>query len=131
MPGMAQITIRCHPRIPVPSEEIEDWLEREVEHLRDAIPQGAVRLSSLTQRPPGGDIDVGWLIDLELPEDGGSFVGRDLALAIRDMQLLGLQPTVLRRDAEYGDQGRMPAAAAGNGGQDPSTNPPGQPIIVQ
>jgi hypothetical protein len=103
--GMAQITIRCHPRVPVPTEELEVWLKREVDHLRDEVPLATVRLSSLTQHLPSADIDVGWLIELELPDDEPSLEGRDLAVALRDMQLLGLQPTLLTRATEYGTQG--------------------------
>jgi len=99
---MIQITIRCHPRVPVPSEELELWLERELDLLRDEVPQGTVRLSSLTQHLPSSDIDVGWLIELEMPEDGPVIEGRDLAGAMRDMQLLGLQPTLLTHVTEYG-----------------------------
>jgi hypothetical protein len=99
---MIQITIRCHPRVPVASEELELWLEQELDLLRNEVPQGTVRLSSLTQHLPSSDIDVGWLIELEMPEDGPVVEGRDLAGAMRDMQLLGLQPTLLTHVTEYG-----------------------------
>jgi hypothetical protein len=93
--GMVQITIRCHPGVPVPCEELELWLKRELDRLRDEVPQMTVRLSSLTQHLPSADIDVGWLIELELPDDGPMLENRDIAVALRDMQLLGLQPTLL------------------------------------
>lgn len=102
---MVQITIRCHPRVPVPGEELELWLKQELDHLREEVPQATVRLSSLTQHLPSADVDVGWLIELELPDDGPILEGRDLAGALRDMQLLGLQPTLLTRATEYGAQG--------------------------
>jgi hypothetical protein len=103
--AMAQITIRCHPRVPVPIEDLEVWLKREVDHLRDEVPQATVRLSSLTQHLPSADVDVGWLIEVELPDDGQFLESRDLAVALRDMQLLGLQPKMLTRATEYGAQG--------------------------
>lgn len=132
--GMSQITIRCHPRVPVPTEELEVWLNREVDHLRDEVPQATVRLSSLTQHLPSADMDVGWLIELELPDDEPFLESRDLAVALRDMQLLGLQPTLLTRATEYGAQGpNEPTVAArqspGNGDQDPSTFSSAQRII--
>jgi hypothetical protein len=102
---MVQITIRCHPRVPVPCEELELWLKQELVHLRGEVPQASVRLSSLTQHLPSADVDVGWLIELELPDDGPTLEGRDLAVALRDMELLGLQPTLLTRATEYGAHG--------------------------
>jgi hypothetical protein len=104
---MVQITIRCHPRVPVASDELELWLKREVDHLREGAPQGTIRLSCLTQHLPSADIDidVGWLIELELPDEDPLLEALGLATAMRDMQLLGLQPTVLTRSTEYGDQG--------------------------
>jgi hypothetical protein len=106
---MAQITIRCHPRVPVPIEELEVWLKREVDHLRDEFPQATVRLSSLTQHLPSSDIDVGWLIELELPDDAPMLEGQDLAVALRDMQLLGLQPTLLTPSTGYDLRGLLPS----------------------
>lgn len=102
---MVQITIRCHPRVPVPCEELELWLKQELDHLRQEVPQASVRLSSLTQHLPSRDLDVGWLIELELPDDGPTLEGNDLAEALRDMQLLGLQPTLLTRATEDKVQG--------------------------
>lgn len=108
--GMVQIAIRCHPQVPVPCEELELWLKAELDHLWDDMPQVTVRLSSLTQHLPSADIDVGWLIELELPDDGPMLEGRDLAEALRDMQLLGLQPTLLTGAREYGAQGLLAQA---------------------
>ena len=98
---MVQLAIRCHPRVPVSAEELEGWLERQVEELRADIPQGIVRLSRLTQGREA-DLDIGWLIELELDEQ--SLADGMLADALRDMRLLGLQPTLL-----------APHAAASNG----------------
>jgi hypothetical protein len=118
---MVQITIRCQPRVPVSSDEVEHWLEREVDHMREEEPQGTIRLSCLTQHLPSSDIDVGWLIELELPEEGPLLETRALDVALRDMQLLGMQPTMLTRATEFG--------APGNGDRDPSTGPGAWPMI--
>jgi hypothetical protein len=92
---MVQLTIRCHPRVPVSTDELEQWLEQQVDQLRADAPQGTVRLSRLTQGLPNVDIDIGWLVELELPE-GDPLLTRDrLADALRDMRMLGLQPTLL------------------------------------
>jgi hypothetical protein len=61
---MVQLAIRCHPRVPISTDELEGWLEIEVKDLRAQAPHATVRLSRLTQ-------------------------------ALRDMHLLGLQPTLL------------------------------------
>lgn len=93
--GMVQLTIRCLPRVPVSASELERWLEQQVDQLRADAPQGTVRLSRLTQGLPNVDIDIGWLIELELPE-GDPLLARDrLSDALRDMRMLGLQPTLL------------------------------------
>jgi hypothetical protein len=104
---MVQITIRCHPRVPIASDELERWFNREVEHLREEAPQGTVRLSCLTQHLPSADtdIEVGWLIELELPDESPLLEAGGLAMAIRDMQMLGLQPTLLTRVTEWGEKG--------------------------
>jgi hypothetical protein len=89
---MVQVAIRCHPRVPVPADELEGWLEWQTEEVRATFPQGIVRLSRLTQGKEG-HIDVGWLIELELEEE--SLVEGSLAEILRDMRLLGLQPMLL------------------------------------
>jgi hypothetical protein len=88
---MVRLTIRCHPLVPVDADELERWLELEVHDLRADAPQGIIRLSRLQS----ADLNVGWLIELEIPE-GQPLLARDrLVAALRDMNLLGLQPTVL------------------------------------
>ena len=44
---MVQLTIRCHPLVPVDADELERWLELEVHDLRADAPQGIIRLSRL------------------------------------------------------------------------------------
>ena len=40
-------------------------------------------------------LDIGWLIELELDPDEPLLAGDRLTQALRDMRLLGLQPTLL------------------------------------
>ena len=89
---MVQLAIRCHPRVPVSGDELEGWLGRQTDELRANFPRGIVRLSRL-QQGRKTHLDVGWLIELELDEESLSD-GR-LADVLRDMRLLGLQPTLL------------------------------------
>ena len=94
---MVQLAIRCHPCAPVSVDELEGWLERQVHELRAAAPQGTLRLSRLTQDGPSSDLKIGWLIELELADGEPLLGGRLLADSLRDMRLLGLQPTLLTR----------------------------------
>ena len=108
---MVQLAIRCHPRVPVSAEELEGWLELEVSVLRAEAPHGTIRLSRLTQGPPSAHLYSGWLIELQLAEEEPLLSGDRLSDALRDMQLLGLQPTLL--------------APAPRGAESPSTSLPG------
>jgi hypothetical protein len=92
---MVQVTIRCHPRVLVAAEELERWLDQQVETLRAEAPRGTVRLSRLTQELPSVDIGIGWVMELELREDEPLLDEDRLAAVLRDMRLLGLQPTLL------------------------------------
>ena len=77
------------------SDELEGWLEIEVKDLHAQAPHATVRLSRLTQGLPDAQIDIGWLIELELDPDEPLLSGDRLTEALRDMRLLGLQPTML------------------------------------
>ena len=92
---MLQLAIRCHPCVPVSADELEPWLEKQLDALRADTPHGTLRLSRLTQGAPDLDLENGWLIELDLPEGEPLLTGRRLADALRDMRLLGLQPTLL------------------------------------
>ena len=92
---MVQLAIRCHPRVPISPDELEGWLELEVKDLRAQAPHATVRLSRLTQGRPDAHLDIGWLIELELDQKRTPARRRPPPLALRDMRLLGLQPTLL------------------------------------
>jgi hypothetical protein len=92
---MVQFAIRCLPRIPVATADLEHWLEQELNDLRSVAPQGTIRLSRLTQELPTSEVGIGWLIELELPEDEPLLGWDRLASVLRDLRLLGLQPTLL------------------------------------
>ena len=96
---MVQLAIRCHPCAPVSTDELEGWLEQQVHDLRAAVPHGTLRLCRLTQGGPSSDLNIGWLIEMELADGEQLLGGQLLADSLRDMRLLGLQPTLLgRRD---------------------------------
>lgn len=92
---MVQLAIRCHPWAPVALDELERWLERHLGELRAAAPHATLRLSRLTQGGPSADLDIGWLVELELAEGEPLLGDGRFANSLRDMRLLGLEPTVL------------------------------------
>jgi hypothetical protein len=102
---MLQLAIRCHPCVPVSADELEPWLKTQLDDLRADAPHGTLRLSRLTQSAPDMDLEIGWLVELDLPDREPLLTGRRLADALRDMRLLGLQPTLLARH-EAGTNGR-------------------------
>jgi hypothetical protein len=99
--GMVELAIRCHRCAPVPHEELERWLERHVGELRAAIPHATCRLSRLTLGGPTADPDIGWLVELELAEGEPLLQDEQLATSLRDMRLLGLEPTLLAAHAPW------------------------------
>jgi hypothetical protein len=92
---MVQFAIRCHRCVPVAVGELEYWLEQQVHELRTDTPDGTVRLSRLTQHLPGRELDIGWLLEIDVPESARILTRDRLLEAVRDMRLLGLQPTLL------------------------------------
>ena len=98
-PCMVQLAIRCQPRVSVSADELQGWLELEVHELRSAAPHGTVRLSRLTQEGPSADLEIGWLIELELTTR--SLCSPGIALQTRSGTCVaGLEPTLLTpRDA--------------------------------
>lgn len=91
---MAQLAIRCHPGVPVSINELEGWLEGQVDELRSKAPHATIRLSRLTQSGPRADLSIGWLVELDLAEGHPLLDGPWLADSLRGMRLLGLQPTL-------------------------------------
>lgn len=93
---MHQFAIRCHPCTPVTVGEIDEWLRAEVERLREQAPHAALRLLRLHQALPTGDAEVGWLIEFDASGDEAPLDDDELAQILRDLRLLGLQPTLLQ-----------------------------------
>jgi hypothetical protein len=93
--GLVRFAIRCLPRIPVATEDVQRWLDHELADLRQHAPEGTIRLSRLTQDLPTVNVGIGWLIELELPADQALLRRDRLASVLRDLRLLGLQPTLL------------------------------------
>jgi hypothetical protein len=96
---MTKLTIRCHPCTPVAPAEIQDWLELKMSQLRAGDPEAIIRLSRVSQELPKMEMEMGWLIELELPEDSALLDrngrGNPLADTLTDMRFLGLQPLLL------------------------------------
>jgi hypothetical protein len=92
---MSQLAIRCHPCAPVSADELERWLERQTEALRADMPHAIARVSRLAQARDEGELYVGWLVEFDLPDGETPLAEARLADALRDMRLLGLQPTLL------------------------------------
>lgn len=95
---MAKLAIRCHPFAPGAHDELEAWLEEQAHQLRCVDHQAIIRVSRLTQGLPSGDLGIGWVLELELVDESSSLsttLADELAETIRDMRLLGLQPTTL------------------------------------
>jgi hypothetical protein len=98
---MAQLATGRYPRVPVSADELDGWLERRAEELWANFPQSIVRVSRMRQGRVA-NVDVGWLIELDLDEE--ALAEDSLADVLRDMRLLGLPPTLL-----------TPRGAAANG----------------
>jgi hypothetical protein len=119
---MLQFAIRCHPTVPVPSEELEQWLDLQMDKLRADAPTATVRVSHLSQALPSGDVEIGWLLEFEVPESERLLAHEHLAVTLTDMVLLGFQPTVLApvdtaawRIADTGAALAAPSFAGTNG----------------
>jgi hypothetical protein len=108
---MQRLAIRCTPCAPVATAEVEQWLDDEVAQLRASAPHAVLRLIRLTQTVSTGDIGIGWLLEIE-STCGDEHLGREgLDSVLRDMRLLGLQPTVLRAPVT-GDRAPFPSSEA-------------------
>lgn len=87
--------IRCHAYAPVAPDELEGWLARDVDEIRAAAPNATVRFMRLSQAGSAGHVAVGWLIELEGIHGEVALTDLQLDAVLRDMRLLGLQPTFL------------------------------------
>jgi hypothetical protein len=92
---MLKLTIRCHPGVPVASDELGRWLTAQVRELRAGAPRAIIRLSRLTQDFPSHEAGIGWLLELEMPEGSALLSRGRLASTLAEMRLLGIEPTAL------------------------------------
>ena len=77
------------------------WLDQQVCQLRTDAPRGTIRLSRLTQALPSGDSSIGSLLEFELSDFERAKAERHLVESLRDMRLLGFQPTLLAPDLSH------------------------------
>jgi hypothetical protein len=108
---MVEFSIRCHPSVPLEPAEVEAWLEARARDLRAAWPTATIRLFRLTQPLAGGVIEVGWLLEAEVPAEDPD-VQPWLCEALRDMRLLGFHPVLAGPRPGRGRQGEIPLAGA-------------------
>ena len=98
---MSQIAVRCHPYAPVATKSLQKWLRDEVRLLRKSAPEASIRLLRLSQPGPAEEIEVGWQIEIGGSLGQSPLDEESLAELLRDLRLLGLQPSVL------GEQGTL------------------------
>jgi hypothetical protein len=113
---MPQLAIRCHPCAPLAAEELDRWLQEEVERLRVSAPHAVLRLVRLIQPAPTGDFGIGWMLEVDAANADTPLDEDRLAAVLRDLRLLGLQPTVLRARESGGGSvayGERPANGGG------------------
>src|SRR5215212_10682825 len=100
-----QVAIRCQQCAPVETDEVEHWLWSELDRLRSQASGAILRMQRLTQPAPTGRLDVGWLVEVEAAEGDTLVEERGLDDVLRDMRLLGLQPTVFRTNGNPTPEG--------------------------
>ena len=127
---MSQIAVRCHPLAPVASEELQKWLTAEIKRLREDAPDAAIRLLRLSQPGPEGEIAVGWQIELGITPPVPPLDEDSLGELVRDLRLLGLQPSVLQAESPGNTPSSLnggPASASAEetgGASFPASDPP-------
>jgi hypothetical protein len=93
------LLIRCRSCTPASTVELTGWIEDKVAQLSNGTPQAAVRLTRLVQDLPTATLDDGWLIEIRLEGERGEEHSDALTAALeeilRDMRILGLDPTLL------------------------------------
>ena len=92
---MSRLAVRCDPQTDVAAHEVERWLQREVERFRYVSPRASVRLHRLSATESTLKTGRGWLIELDSSGEGDPIDRENLDVALRDMRLLGLRPTLL------------------------------------
>jgi hypothetical protein len=92
---MHRFAIRCHPSLPVTTGELEEWLELQLEALRADLPTAVIRMSRIAQGLPSGSVELGWLLEFEVPDHVRKRADDQIWAILTDMRLLGFQPTVL------------------------------------
>ena len=103
---MDQLAIRCHPCSPVVNGEVDVWLREEIERLRADAPHAALRVLRLSQTLPTGKVEVGWLIEVDGAGGEPPLDADALTHVVRDLRLLGLQPTVLLPEGSEAGNGK-------------------------
>ena len=96
---MSCLLIRCRSCTPASTVELTGWIEDKVAQLSTSTPQAAVRLTRLVQDLPTATLDDGWLIEIRLEgeheEEHSDSLTASLEEILRDMRILGLDPTLL------------------------------------
>lgn len=96
---MSCLVIRCRSCTPASTVELTGWIEDKVAQLGTGTPQAAVRLTRLVQDLPTATLDDGWLIEIRLEaeheEEHSDSLTASLEEILRDMRILGLDPTLL------------------------------------
>jgi hypothetical protein len=112
---MRQLAIRCQPTTPLPTKEVEQWLETEVARLRAEDPHSSFHWHRVTTTATDPSAGNGWLIELEATSGGDALDEERIAAVLRDLRLLGLVPTLLYA---LGHQAlsRHPVGPPANGG---------------
>jgi hypothetical protein len=96
---MGSLVIRCRSCTPASTTELTEWLEDKLAQLRTGTPRLQVRLTRLVQDLPAATVDDGWLIEVQregdAPGEGSGPLMDSLEEVLRDMRILGLDPTLL------------------------------------
>ena len=112
--GMRRLAIHCQPASAIATQEVERWLEQEVQRLRAGTHHASVHLHRITATGSSGDVGTGWLIELDATS-GDPLDRERVDVVLRDLRLLGLRPTLLGA-LENGDSPTGPPEAVAKGG---------------
>jgi len=112
---MPQLAIRCQPTTPLPTHEVEQWLETEVKRLRAGDPHSSFHWHRVTTTATDASAGNGWLIELDATSGGYALGEERIDAVLRDLRLLGLVP-VLLHTLEPQALSRHPVGPPANGG---------------